>query len=61
MDGNINLQSLQAGILAANSLLRKGCIIQSNPKSMVLSWLETGARLLVTRFLERFIATGCLM
>lgn len=52
---------LKAGMLAANSLLRKSCILQNNPKHMVPSWLETGARFLVTRFLERFIATGCLI
>ncbi|PIN25281.1 Cyclopropane-fatty-acyl-phospholipid synthase [Handroanthus impetiginosus] len=28
---------------------------------MVLSWLETGVPFIVTRFLERFIATGCLI
>lgn len=52
---------LKAGILAANGLLRKSCVLQNNPKHMVPSWLETGARFLVTRFLERFIATGCLI
>ncbi|KAL3634448.1 hypothetical protein CASFOL_021502 [Castilleja foliolosa] len=49
---------LKAGMLAANGLLRKQCTLQNNPKHMVPSWLETGARLLVTRFLERFIAIG---
>ncbi|KAG6393072.1 hypothetical protein SASPL_147302 [Salvia splendens] len=51
---------LKAGINAANGLLRKNCILKSNPKYMVPSWLETGARYLVTRFLERLIATGSL-
>ncbi|KAL3634447.1 hypothetical protein CASFOL_021501 [Castilleja foliolosa] len=49
---------LKAGMLAANGLLKKQCTLQNNPKHMVPSWLETGARLLVTRFLERFIAIG---
>ncbi|KAL3634449.1 hypothetical protein CASFOL_021503 [Castilleja foliolosa] len=49
---------LKAGLLAANGLLRRQCTLQNNPKHMVPSWLETGARLLVTRFLERFIAIG---
>ncbi|XP_073283697.1 uncharacterized protein [Primulina huaijiensis] len=52
---------VKAGILAANGLLRKSCNVQNNPKHMVPSWLETGARLLVTRFLDHFIATGCLI
>ncbi|KAL3642073.1 hypothetical protein CASFOL_012888 [Castilleja foliolosa] len=51
---------LKAGMLAANGLLRKHCTLQNNPKHMVPSWLETGARLLVTRFLERFISIGCI-
>ncbi|KAG8373199.1 hypothetical protein BUALT_Bualt12G0146200 [Buddleja alternifolia] len=51
---------LKAGIVAANGLLKKNCTLQSNPKYMVPSWLEMGARIIVTRFLERFIATGCL-
>ncbi|KAL3634450.1 hypothetical protein CASFOL_021504 [Castilleja foliolosa] len=51
---------LKAGMLAANGVLRKQCTLQNNPKHMVPSWLETGARLLVTRFLERFIAIGCI-
>ncbi|KAL6535199.1 hypothetical protein OROMI_026573 [Orobanche minor] len=51
---------LKAGMLAANGLLIKSSTLQYNPKHMVPSWLETGARLIVTRFLERFIATGCI-
>ncbi|KAG8370323.1 hypothetical protein BUALT_Bualt14G0104900 [Buddleja alternifolia] len=49
------------GIAAAHNFLGKRSVIQTNPKHMVPSWLETGARLLVTRFLKRFIATGCLI
>ncbi|GFQ06506.1 probable fatty acid methyltransferase [Phtheirospermum japonicum] len=56
----MNLEFLQAGMLAANGLLRKHCTLKNNPKHMVPSWLETGGRLLVTRFLERFIAIGCI-
>ncbi|KZV16995.1 hypothetical protein F511_30518 [Dorcoceras hygrometricum] len=52
---------LKAGILAANGLLRRSCNVQNNPKQMVPSWPEAGARLLVTRFLDHFIATGCLI
>ncbi|KAI3451310.1 hypothetical protein Pfo_007975 [Paulownia fortunei] len=52
---------VKAGIVAANSLLGKGFTIQKNPKNMVPSWPEAGARHLVTRFLQRFIAAGCLI
>lgn len=52
---------LKAGILAANGLLGKSCTLKTNPKHMVPSLLETGARLLVTRFLGSLIATGSLM
>lgn len=53
--------SFQAGVVAAKSLLRKSCTVLDNPKHMVPSWTEMGARLFVTRFLNGFIATGCLM
>ncbi|KAL3846121.1 hypothetical protein ACJIZ3_003524 [Penstemon smallii] len=41
--------------------LKAETYIKSNPKHMILSWSETGARLLVTRFFQGFIATGCLI
>uniref|UniRef100_A0A2N9GZN4 Amine oxidase domain-containing protein n=1 Tax=Fagus sylvatica TaxID=28930 RepID=A0A2N9GZN4_FAGSY len=52
---------LKAGMAAAHSLLGKSCALLSNPKCMVPSMLETGARLIVTRFLGRYISAGCLM
>ncbi|KAA3485365.1 cyclopropane-fatty-acyl-phospholipid synthase family protein [Gossypium australe] len=52
---------LKAGMIAANGLLGKSCNILSNPKHMVPSLMETGARLFVTRFLSHFISTGCVM
>ncbi|XP_057809682.1 uncharacterized protein LOC131024190 isoform X2 [Salvia miltiorrhiza] len=52
---------VKAGILAANGMLRKHYTFSNNPKCMVLSYLETGACVVVTRFLERFIVTGCLI
>ncbi|KAK6138762.1 hypothetical protein DH2020_027499 [Rehmannia glutinosa] len=55
------LITFSAGIHAANSLLGKGFTVHKNPKHMIPSWPEAGARLLVTRFLQRFIATGCLI
>ncbi|XVE81904.1 hypothetical protein DITRI_Ditri15bG0103500 [Diplodiscus trichospermus] len=52
---------LKAGMVAANGVLGKACSVLSNPKYMVPSLVETGARLFVTRFLNHFIATGCLI
>ncbi|EPS65744.1 cyclopropane fatty acid synthase, partial [Genlisea aurea] len=49
---------LKAGILAANSLLKRSCTLHVNPRQMVPSLVEIGARLLVTQFLARFIAIG---
>ncbi|GMJ01999.1 hypothetical protein like AT3G23530 [Hibiscus trionum] len=49
---------LKAGMISANGLLGKSCDILSNPKHMVPSLMETGARLFVTRFLSHFISTG---
>ncbi|XP_012069888.1 uncharacterized protein LOC105632176 isoform X1 [Jatropha curcas] len=52
---------LKSGMVAANGLLGKSCTILCNPKHMVPSLLETGARLFVTRFLGHYISTGCLI
>ncbi|KAL0284429.1 UNVERIFIED_CONTAM: hypothetical protein Sradi_7197600, partial [Sesamum radiatum] len=52
---------IKAAISAANGLLRKSYTVQYNLKHTVPSWLEIGARVLVTRFFERFIATGCII
>ncbi|XP_055828344.1 uncharacterized protein LOC129896457 [Solanum dulcamara] len=49
---------LKAGMVAADGMLRRNCRILDNPKHMVPTWTETGARLLVTRFLKSFIETG---
>eukprot|EP00258_Populus_trichocarpa_P008665 XP_002314493.3 uncharacterized protein LOC7459982 isoform X1 [Populus trichocarpa] len=51
---------LKSGMVAAHGLLGKSCDILRNPKHMVPSMLETGARLFVTRFLGHHISTGCL-
>ncbi|KAL6522774.1 hypothetical protein OROHE_016621 [Orobanche hederae] len=51
---------LKSGVLAANNLLGKEVALKKNPKYMIPSWTEAGARLLVTRFLKQFITTGCL-
>ncbi|PQQ15041.1 uncharacterized protein Pyn_25660 [Prunus yedoensis var. nudiflora] len=52
---------LKAGMAAAHDMLGKGCALLSNPKHMVPSLTETGARLFVTRFLRNYISTGCLI
>uniref|UniRef100_A0A2P2LGT4 Uncharacterized protein LOC105129420 isoform X2 n=1 Tax=Rhizophora mucronata TaxID=61149 RepID=A0A2P2LGT4_RHIMU len=52
---------LKSGMTTAHSLLGKSCVLLSNPKHMVPSLLETGARLFVTRFLGHYISTGSLM
>ncbi|XP_049347807.1 uncharacterized protein LOC125812342 [Solanum verrucosum] len=52
---------LKAGVAAADAMLRRNCCILDNPKHMVPTWPETGARLLVTRFLKSFIQTGCII
>ncbi|KAA3485369.1 cyclopropane-fatty-acyl-phospholipid synthase family protein [Gossypium australe] len=57
----VRFTSFQAGMIAANGLLGKSCNILSNPKHMVPSLMETGARLFVTRFLSHFISTGCVI
>ncbi|URD74510.1 Mycolic acid cyclopropane synthetase [Musa troglodytarum] len=51
---------LKAGIVAANTVLEKDSNLLRNPKHMVPSLMECGARLLVTRFLETYISTGSL-
>ncbi|CAN8258369.1 unnamed protein product [Cochlearia groenlandica] len=52
---------LKAGMTAAQGLLGKDDMVTilSNPKHMVPSLTEKGARVFVTRFLKHFISTGC--
>uniref|UniRef100_A0A2C9UTQ9 Amine oxidase domain-containing protein n=4 Tax=Manihot esculenta TaxID=3983 RepID=A0A2C9UTQ9_MANES len=52
---------LKSGMLAAHGFLGKSCALLSNPKHMVPSMLEIGARLVVTRFLGNYISTGSLI
>ncbi|KAL3339576.1 hypothetical protein AABB24_028263 [Solanum stoloniferum] len=52
---------LKAGVVAADSMLRRSCSIRDNPKHMVPTWPETGARLVVARFFKSFIQTGCII
>ncbi|KAL5068299.1 hypothetical protein RYX36_019186 [Vicia faba] len=51
---------LKAGMVAAHDVLGKCCNLKTNPKHMVPSWKELGARHFVTRFLTYFITTGSL-
>ncbi|PSS35629.1 Tuberculostearic acid methyltransferase [Actinidia chinensis var. chinensis] len=51
---------LKAGLVAAHGMLRKSWTVLNNPKHMVPSLIETGARLFVTRFLGHYVSTGCL-
>ncbi|XP_047180065.1 uncharacterized protein LOC124846764 isoform X3 [Vigna umbellata] len=50
----------KAGMIAAHGILGKRCVLQTNPKHMVPSWKELGARIFVTRFLSYYVNTGCL-
>ncbi|KAG5588232.1 hypothetical protein H5410_048666 [Solanum commersonii] len=52
---------LKAGMVIADGMLRRSCSIRDNPKHMVPTWPETGARLIVTRFFKSFIQTGCII
>ncbi|CAN8258363.1 unnamed protein product [Cochlearia groenlandica] len=49
---------LKAGMAAARGLLGKETALLNNPRHMVPSLTETGARIFVTRFMGQFISTG---
>jgi len=51
---------MQAAKAAAEGLLGKKCELLVNPKAMVPSWTEAGARFLVIRFLNQYISIGYL-
>ncbi|TVU25538.1 hypothetical protein EJB05_28037 [Eragrostis curvula] len=50
--------SVKAGKAAALGLLGRKCDLLVNPKPMVPSWTEAGARLLVARNLDQYISIG---
>ncbi|CAK9139533.1 unnamed protein product [Ilex paraguariensis] len=52
---------VKAGMIAAHGILQKNFVALNDPKHMVPSLIETGARLFVTRFLERYISVGNLI
>ncbi|RLN18713.1 Cyclopropane-fatty-acyl-phospholipid synthase [Panicum miliaceum] len=49
---------VKAGKAAAADLLGKKCDLLVNPKQLLPSWTEAGARLLVARFLDQYISIG---
>ena len=49
---------IQAGKVAASELLQRKCDLLVNPKPMVPSWTEAGARLLVARNFKRYMTIG---
>ncbi|VAH38599.1 unnamed protein product [Triticum turgidum subsp. durum] len=49
---------LKAGKAAAQGLLGKKCELVLNPKPMIPSWTEAGARLLVARFFNQYVSIG---
>ncbi|CAL4924119.1 unnamed protein product [Urochloa decumbens] len=51
-------ESVKVGKVAASELLNRKCDLLVNPKRMVPSWTEAGARLLVARNLDRYITIG---
>jgi cyclopropane-fatty-acyl-phospholipid synthase len=55
------MHALQAGKAAAQDLLGKESDLLVNPKQMIPSWSEAGARLLVTRFLGQYVSVGNLV
>ncbi|KAF3341123.1 Tuberculostearic acid methyltransferase UfaA1 [Carex littledalei] len=50
-----------AGKAAASGFLGQRLALLENPRHMVLSPVETGARLLVTRFLQQYVSVGNLI
>ncbi|RLN18198.1 hypothetical protein C2845_PM02G22350 [Panicum miliaceum] len=50
--------SVKAAKAAAAGLLGKKCDLLMNPKVMVPSWTEAGARLVVARFLDQYVSVG---
>ncbi|KAH9681822.1 Amino oxidase domain-containing protein [Citrus sinensis] len=52
---------LKAGMIAAHGVLGKRCASLCNPRNMVPSLMERGARLFVARFLKQFVCAGCLI
>jgi cyclopropane-fatty-acyl-phospholipid synthase len=56
-----HIESMQSGRAAALGLLGKKCELLLNPKQMVPSWIEAGARLAVARFFNQYITIGNLM
>uniref|UniRef100_A0A8I6WQ90 Cyclopropane-fatty-acyl-phospholipid synthase n=1 Tax=Hordeum vulgare subsp. vulgare TaxID=112509 RepID=A0A8I6WQ90_HORVV len=54
----VHEDGLKAGKSAAQGLLGQKSSLLVNPKQMVPSWTEAGARLVVTRFLKQYVTIG---
>ncbi|XWS39151.1 hypothetical protein CRYUN_Cryun18bG0025500 [Craigia yunnanensis] len=52
---------LKAGMDAAHGILGKHSSVLDSPKHMSLSFMETTARLFVTKFFQQFISLGCVI
>ncbi|CAM0902384.1 unnamed protein product [Alopecurus aequalis] len=52
---------LKSGKAAAQGLLGKKCDLLLNPKQIIPSWTEAGARILVARFFNQYISIGNLI
>ncbi|XWS53766.1 hypothetical protein CRYUN_Cryun10bG0028400 [Craigia yunnanensis] len=52
---------LKAGMDAAHGILGKHCSVLDSPKLMSPSFMETTARLFVTKFFQQFISVGCVI
>ncbi|OMO95385.1 Amine oxidase [Corchorus olitorius] len=58
---NIHEDEFKAGMVAANGILGKHFPVLNSQTHLSLSFAETGARLLVTKFFQQFISTGCII
>ncbi|XP_071726326.1 uncharacterized protein [Rutidosis leptorrhynchoides] len=52
---------VKAGMVAANGMYDKSCEILNNPRHMVLSLMENGARAFLVGFLQNYIAMGTII
>lgn len=55
------LSLLQSGIVAANTMLNKSYEVLNNPKPMVPTLMEAGARSLLVKVLQNYIVAGTLV
>ncbi|OMP01710.1 Mycolic acid cyclopropane synthase [Corchorus capsularis] len=58
---NFHEDEFKAGMVAANGILGKHFPVLNSQTHLSLSFAETGALLLVTKFFQQFISTGCII